>query len=549
MQPLILAKRAWLLVFISFAAFYLWGLGSLPFVGPDEPRYAEVAREMLARRDLITPTLGGLPWFEKPPLLYWMMMLGYRLFGVNEYAARLGPALCGLLTAIFVYAIGRTVDDEEFHHGRTGAGQIGRWSALVWLSSLGAIGFSRAASFDIVLTMTVAGAFALLDAARRSEGGGRVPAPALLFGFYFFTGLSILAKGLIGPIVIFGVIALYHAIRRERPWNFARSLVWGIPISMAVAAVWFLPMIMRHGWTFIDQFIVQHHFARFVSNKYHHPAPFYFYLPVVLGLALPWTMILVAAVFSVRHWNARGRAAVDRLRLFALIWLILPIVFFSFSGSKLIAYVMPVLPAAALLAGERIVCVLRAERGVKVLRVTGLMLIAVVAGAYFYIHGRVVLNTYCLVGAAAPSILIGALALIRPQLRKPLFVLVALAFTTSALIAFRCAAPAVASSQSVRDLLAVAAARGYGATPVVQLHTVERTAEFYGAGRLSYGADGEPVKFESVLQVVEVARGNNGLVLCLIPSNLKSQLISYQGAGSEEIGDNGRVALLLVRTR
>ena len=84
---------------------------------------------------------------------------------------------------------------------------------------------------------------------------------------------------------------------------------------------------------------------------------------------------------------------------------------------------------------------------------------------------------------------------------------------------------------------------------MVQLHTVDRTAEFYGAGRLPYGADGEPVKFESVLQVVEVAGRNNGLVLCLIPSSLKSQLISYQGAGSEEIGDNGRVALLLVRTR
>src|SRR5258706_7834403 len=140
-----LAKRGWLLLFLGIAAFYLWGLGSLPLVGPDEPRYAEIAREMLARHDLITPRLGGLPWFEKPPLLYWLMVAGYRIFGVNEYAARLGPAICGLLTAAFVCWIGKTIEtagptsaiplltEEQRRNG------LGRYSALVWLSSLGAI--------------------------------------------------------------------------------------------------------------------------------------------------------------------------------------------------------------------------------------------------------------------------------------------------------------------------------------------------------------------------------------------------------------------------
>src|SRR5436190_6164911 len=373
----ILAKRAWLLLFISIAAFYLWGLGSLPFVGPDEPRYAQVAREMFTRRDLITPTLGGLPWFEKPPLLYWMMMLGYRVFGVNEYAARLGPALCGLLTAVFVYWIGRTVDAEEVHYGeRTSGGSIGRWSALVWLSSLGAIAFSRAASFDIVLTMTVTGAFALLHAARGGEvkRSGRGPATSMLLGFYLFTGLSILAKGLIGPVTILGVIVVYYAVRRERPApSLARSFIWGIPLSAAVAAVWFVPMVMRHGGTFIDQFIVQHHFARFVSNKYHHPGPIYFYLPVVLGLALPWTLVLGAAIISARRWAWRGQNASDCLRVFALVWLVLPIVFFSFSGSKLTAYILPVLPAIALLVGERIACALSVGRGEHLVRLTGAM--------------------------------------------------------------------------------------------------------------------------------------------------------------------------------
>src|ERR1051325_10533554 len=110
---------------------------------------------MLLRRDLITPTLGGLPWFEKPPLLYWMMMASYRLLGVNEYAARLGPAICGLLTGVFIYWLGRSIGES-----REQGIAIGRWSALAWLSSLGAIGFSRGATFDIVLTMTISGALA-----------------------------------------------------------------------------------------------------------------------------------------------------------------------------------------------------------------------------------------------------------------------------------------------------------------------------------------------------------------------------------------------------
>src|SRR5215471_11946656 len=127
-----LAKRVWTLLFLGIAAFYLYGLNVLPLLGPDEPRYAEVAREMLLRRDLITPTLGGLPWFEKPPLLYWLMMASYRVFGVTEFAARVGPVLCGLLTAIFVYWIAAQVSSGGMKEGVAGlsGSELPQWSAL-----------------------------------------------------------------------------------------------------------------------------------------------------------------------------------------------------------------------------------------------------------------------------------------------------------------------------------------------------------------------------------------------------------------------------------
>jgi len=557
-----LAKRGWLLLFLGIAAFYLWGLGSLPLVGPDEPRYAEVAREMFARRDLITPTLGGMPWFEKPPLLYWLMIAGYRVLGVGEYAARLGPAICGLLTAVFVYWIGKTIEDEgAADNSATGIDEdqkrdgLGRYSALVWLSCIGVVAFSRGASFDIVVTMTVTGALACFftwhvrDRTRSDNDLGGVQPHLLLMGFYFFVGLSLLAKGLIGVVIPFGVVSTYYLLRREWPdRRFLKSLFWGFPIAIGVSAVWFGPMLSRHGWKFIDQFIVQHHFARFVSNKYHHPAPFYFYVVVLVALALPWTTFLLASFWASRRWQWRGQTGLDRLRVFALCWVVVPVLFFSFSESKLTAYILPALPGAALLIGERVTCFLRAQRGDLVMRITGALLLGLGASGGYLAH-RQSLSIACIGLGMSPLIVIGAAALARPQTRKAFFVLIPLALFITSAIGLSCAAPVLARPESVRDLLAAAATRGYGATPVVQLHTVERTAEFYAAGRMTYLPDGEPVKLEGVTQVADVARRNGGLVLCFVPKEYETQLTSYPSIQTEVIGNNGRVALVVVRLK
>ena len=551
LQRSVLAKRAWLILFIIISVFYFWGLGAVPLVGPDEPRYAQVAREMLARRDFITPTLGGLPWFEKPPLLYWMMMVSYRVFGVSEYAARIGPAICGLITAALIYWTGRAIADAGRDRNSGGGPGIARWSALAWLSSLGGIGFSRGATFDIVLTMTITGAlscFFVFETRVRPGREGSRSVNWLLAAFYSFAGLSLLAKGLIGFVIIFGVIGLYFVLRREWPLRpFLLSLIWGVPASMLLASIWYGPMLARHGWTFIDQFIIQHHFARFVSNKFHHPAPFYFYLPILIGLALPWTIVLGAGLISARRWNWRGQSSLDRARVFALAWLLVPLVFFSFSGSKLAAYILPALPAVALLVGERIACFIGEDRGQKVLRLTGTLLIVIVAAAIWYTnrHSDLKLLTTCL--AALPLMGTAMVAVVRPQLRRHLFVAIVVAVLLTAAIGLRFGGPAVARTESVRELLTAAAARGYATTPVVQLHTVERSAEFYAAGRLSYGSDGEPLKFEGVVQVLDAARRNGGEVLCFVPVEFASQLTNAKPAGAQIIGHNGRVALVLVR--
>jgi 4-amino-4-deoxy-L-arabinose transferase-like glycosyltransferase len=561
LQPSILAKRGWLLLFLSIAAFYLWGLSVLPLVGPDEPLYSEVAREMFQRHDFVTPTLGGHTWFEKPSLLYWMIMAGYRVFGVGEHAARIGPALSGLLTGVFVYWIGSTIErlravvgsspNSEARQAEPRRDSLARWSTLIWLSSLGAMIFSRAASFDILITMASTGALAFFIVwyVRNAAGAGS-PSAWLLAGFYFFIGVSLLAKGLIGIVIPFGIIGSYFLLRREMPpRRFVKSLLWGVPLALAIAAVWYGPVIHRHGWKFIDEFIVQHHFARYLTNKYHHPEPFYFYGPVLIAFSFPWTIFLAAAFNSARCWKWRGETALDRLRVFALVWVIVPIIFFSLSGSKLTTYILPVLPAAALLIGDRITRFLDDGRGDTVIRLTGLFLLSLaVFGGWYLAHGFPG-SPSIIVVAALPVAIVGIAALVRPQMRRGLLVLIPIALFVTSAVALKGAGPILARPESVRDLLLAASARGYGATPVVQLHTRERTAEFYAAGRMSYGAGGEPIKLEGATQVIDAARRNGGVVLCFVPLEYESQLTSDPRIQTEVIGDNTRAALIAVRLR
>ena len=534
MHPSALAKRLNILLFIAIIALYLYGLGSLPLLGPDEPRYAQVAREMFLRGDLITPTLGGHTWFEKPALLYWLMLAAYTLFGVSEWTARLGPALCGLLTIAAVWRLGRAV--ERSFDRANGSGEtrdFAFWSTLVAASVLGLIVFSRAASFDIVITMTTTWSLAFfvlheLDRNKRSR---------FLAGFYVFVGLSLLAKGLVGVVIPFGVVGAYYLIRREWPKRQVwMSLVWGIPLAVAVAALWYGPVIARHGWAFVDEFFMQHHFARYVSNKYHHPQPIYFYPAIILMLALPWTGFLVEAFAKIRSWAWRGNDGLSIVRVFSLAWLLLPIVFFSFSGSKLPGYILPALPAAALLMADRLVH----STARWPFRTTGVICLALAVGAIVYAVQSGDFTLACAVAIAVPMVVAaGSSFFVRDQRVMFPMIIAGATFVLVMLVAI-CAAPSVAGRESVRDLLQIAAARGYGDAPVLAQRSDDRTAQFYAHDRVVYNAEGEPITFDEVS--VQAARALGGRIVVFIPVEYVD---NYRGVPTIEVlGDNGRMAVL-----
>jgi 4-amino-4-deoxy-L-arabinose transferase-like glycosyltransferase len=553
-------KRGWILLFLAIAAFYFYGLGAFPLVGPDEPRYAEVAREMLARHDLITPTLGGLPWFEKPSLLYWLIMASYRVLGVSEYTARLGAAVCALITGFSVFWMARQVEAEETSAASSDSesrpSDFSLWSTLIFLSSAATIVFARGASFDIVVTMAITLALACFFKWHGGTAGdGEIanaaknapwPAKVALAGFFFFIGVALLAKGLIGIILPFGVIGFYFILRWEWPARkFLLSLLWGLPLAIAVAAIWYAPMIARHGWTFIDQFIIQHHFARFITTKYHHTQPFYFYLLVLPLLALPWTILFVSALTGARRWVWRGDTPRDRVRVFALAWILMPAIFFSLSESKLPAYILPALPAVSLLVGDRLMNWFSSARSI---RLTGALLIALAASGGYYAFRSIGLTSVCITLLLSPILISGAIALFTSRPSRLSVLAIAIGTLSACAIVIRCSAPFVAQRYSVRGLLETATSRGYGSAPVVQLYPVERTAEFYAAGRLTYGPDGQPIEFESIGQVADAARRGNGPVLVIVPVEYEGQLTNPRiPLRAEIIGDNSRVALVVVR--
>jgi len=553
LQPSTLAKRGSIFLFLAFILFYFYGLGQLPFVGPDEPRYAQVAHEMFLRRDWITPTLGGYLWFEKPALLYWMAIAAFKLFGISEWSARTAGAICGLLTVAAVCWIGRRTERREImisdlksEISNDSRGAIGFWSALVAGTSGGLIVFSRAVSFDIVVTMTIAWALAFFFAAELEVDVKSQR--RLLVGFYLAIGISLLAKGLVGFVIPFGVVGAYYTLRGKAPArNLRWSVLWGIPLSLAVAATWYGPMFWKHGTLFFDEFIIKHHFERYVTNKYHHPGAIYYYLVVLPLLALPWSALLVDGVLKARKafWKGRDDPA-SKLQVFALAWILLPLIFFSFSSSKLPGYTLPVLPAVALLVGLRLAQFDSQTKSNWAMTATGVLglVFAITLLVFTWQSGKIPIRAALIVAALSGAG--GTLALLLREQKRTAAIFIGVATLAIALVALHSVAPGLAEAESSRRLIQLADERGYARAPLFGLQRNDRSPEFYAAGRVIYGEDHEPVMYDGIDQVIHESQLRKETVLFLIPLRDLDSLRQAESVRTDAIANNGRVAIVAV---
>src|ERR1700690_332249 len=334
--------RTDVLLMAGFCAFlFFYGMGQFGLIGADEPRYAQVAREMLERHDWVTPVLGGHAWLEKPPLYYWQAMLAYSVLGVSDVAARVPAALDATLLVVAVYLFFR-----RFRRG------VEVDAALITASCAGGIGYGGAASMDMALAAAVG--VGMLAWGGWHEGGARTSVPL----FYVCMALGMLAKGPVAPFLAAGVIVIYALATRELRVVVRTLWLPGILLFCVVALPWYFAVQMRNP-QFFREFILQHNLARFSSDLYHHRQPFWFYLPVTALALVPWTVFVIAAfVESVRVWWAERKtvsAEPDfelQFRVFACCWLVVPVIFFSLSQSKLPGYILPAVPAGAVLLAD-----------------------------------------------------------------------------------------------------------------------------------------------------------------------------------------------------
>jgi 4-amino-4-deoxy-L-arabinose transferase-like glycosyltransferase len=312
-------------------------LGSYRLFNPDEGRYAEIPREMVASGDWVTPRLNAIKYFEKPPLHYWATAAAFTVFGEHEWTARLWVALTGFLGLLLTAWIGT----------RIYGAMVGATAALVQGGALLYLGLARMSTLDmglaIALELALAGLLLLVatpSANTRLERGG---AALLALG----TVLAFLSKGLVGILIPGAVATLYLLLRRDwrlllraRPW-------WTVGALLLIGAPWVLLVAQRNP-EFARFFFIHEHFERFLTRVHARYEPDWFFVPVLLVGFMPWTASLPAMI--ARSWRAcrAGEAATWML----VLWVVFSFLFFSVSQSKLIPYILPIFPALALLAGR-----------------------------------------------------------------------------------------------------------------------------------------------------------------------------------------------------
>jgi 4-amino-4-deoxy-L-arabinose transferase-like glycosyltransferase len=364
--------------------FFFFRLSGFGLLGPDEPRYAQVAREMLARHDWVTPILYGHTWLEKPILLYWGEMLSYAAFGVHDWAARVPSAVAATVLVFGTFVMVRRI--------RFGARLD---AALVVGSSALVFGFARAAATDMLLAAPFclsllawycwyesgweqSGLAAPGDAAEKDQPR---PQRRWLVLFYALNALAMLAKGPVAPALAALVLIAFCATQRNVRALLRTLDPIGLAMFFAVAAPWYVLVQLRNP-EFFRVFFLEHNLARFGSNLYRHKQPFWYYLPVALAATLPWTVWVIHGLADgVRGLRAQldgteARAAsssadagepsadvsaTDALKIgeeepgysfeiFLSLWALIPIAFFSLSHSKLPGYILPSIPALVILA-------------------------------------------------------------------------------------------------------------------------------------------------------------------------------------------------------
>ena len=443
-------------------------LGNLAFFGSDEPRYARVGEEMNLRGSYITPTLNFRPWLEKPPLLFWLEAVSFRLFGVHEWSARLPAATLALLSLVIVALLAVELAGRR----------VAVFTVLILCTSGLFFVFARAASTDTLLVALLTTAF--VCGFQATHKGSTLWAASAGLAL----GLAVLAKGPVAVVLFAGVFGLYFLLEQKLGWNLKQIILATILFSFTTVP-WFWQVWEENGYEFVATFWINHHLARFVTDIHHHSEPFWYYLVVLVLGFFPWVCFLGSALF--RTWQRRRHllSASYRPELFLWLWVVVPFAFFSLSESKLAGYILPVFPPLA------VIIALEWEHWLKGDLISHRMMrpqFMVLGGYALAVVVALIVGTHLVYDSVALGILLASpilggilLAYIELRERRPLVIFFTLVATMTLFVslAYWRAAPVVDDYYSSRDLSQLILSRISLKEPLILYRYFHHTAHYY----------------------------------------------------------------------
>lgn len=325
---------------LLWAVLVVVWFGSLDYrklIRPDEGRYAEIPREMVASGDWLTPRLNGIKYFEKPPLQYWATAISYELFGEDEWTARLWTGLTGFLSILMAAWSGR----------RLWGARAGNLAAAILASTLLFIVLGHINTLDMGLTFFMQVAWTAFLFAQQGE---RPAARRWMWLVWAALALAVLSKGLVALVLCGATLVVYSLLNRDlEPWRRLAPLSGGA-VFLLIAAPWFIA-VSRANPEFAKFFFMHEHVDRFLTKVHHRDEPFWYFFAIYAAGALPWSFLLLHALC--KSWRREAGTGFRPQRFLAL-WAVVTFAFFSASNSKLPPYILPILPALALLGGRHL---------------------------------------------------------------------------------------------------------------------------------------------------------------------------------------------------
>ena len=479
---------------------------------PDEGRYAAIPQEMLASGDWITPRLNGLKYFEKPPLQYWLTAASFSLFGEDELTARLAPAVLGFLALLMVMYTG-----AKLYGVRAGA-----LSALVLGSSWAFYLSSQFLTLDMTLAAFLTLALCSFMLAQRHAGAPGLERRWMAIA-WLGTALAFLSKGLVALVLPGLTLTAYSLWTRDfNVWRRLRPLAGSVLFTL-ITAPWLIAIQLKNP-EFFKLFFVQEHFSRFLEAGHSRPGAWWYYVPVLVLGAMPWTPLFVQRILDRKQRSPERDVAGATFSpsKFCAVWTIVTVVFFSASQSKLPAYIMPVFPALALLVGLWLRDL--SARKIAVPAWTSLAMGIVLTLAFLNISAW---NKFSALGAdatkALPWLVVGAatlmasgvagLALVSLRFRRSAVIAIAtgtFAFWQSFFVFFQSVDQHFSSKRIVESAMKLTPIPP--SAPIYSLQHLDNTVPFYFGhpvtlvqvrGELGRGIDAEPHKAIATMDAFE----------------------------------------------